>query len=339
MRGEEYLWGLAKYFIFSIALLSFQSVLASDDPLPSWNEGTAKKEILSFVHDTTDQGNPNFIPKSERIASFDQDGTLWVEQPLYTQLFFIIERAQALVKSHPEWKTEAPYQAIVSEAEEPLSKMTEQGIEQVAGVVLAGMSVDEFHEQVRTWLKKAIHPRFKRPFTELVYQPMLEVIELFRNNGYKVYIVSGGGQEFMRAYTDSLYGIPPEQIIGTAGKVKYEYKEGRPELIKLSELLLIDNYGGKPEGINLIIGRRPVAAFGNSDGDRQMLEWTHSEKGKRLQLLVHHDDAVREYAYGAESKIGTFSDSLMQEAKEKGWIVVSIKDDWKVVFPNRQSSQ
>jgi len=318
-------------FFASLVVLS-QLVHADNDPLPSWNEGAAKSSILEFVSEVTDKTGKNYVHPDERIATFDQDGTLWVEQPLYTQLFFALDRLKILAPQHPEWKDQKIL-AILNDNPEKLHTLSEADIEAIVSETHSGMTIEAYHDIVRQWLSQTLHPRFKKPFTELIYQPMLEVMQLLRNNGFKTYIVSGGGQEFMRTYAESVYGIPPAQIIGTAGKVKYEYQHGQPVLLKLPQLLFNDNYQGKPETINLIIGRRPVAAFGNSDGDRQMLEWAQVATGKRLELLVHHDDEVREYAYGAHSKIGTFSTSLMDEAKEKEWIVVSMKNDWKILFP------
>lgn len=312
------------------------SVNAEIDPLPSWNEGEAKRSILEFVQEITDKAGKNYVPPEERIATFDQDGTLWVEQPLYTQLFFALDRLKELAPQHPEWKDQKVL-ALLDGNLENLSKLSEADIETLVSETHAGITTEAYRLIVRDWLNQAVHPRYKRLFTELIYQPMLEVIQLLKNNGFKTYIVSGGGQEFIRTYAESVYGIPPEQIIGTAGKVKYEYQHGQPVLLKLPQMLLIDNYQGKPETINLIIGRRPLAAFGNSTGDRQMLEWTQAGQGKRLELLVHHDDEVREYAYGAHSKIGTFSISLMDEALEKKWIIVSMKNDWKILFSWQKS--
>jgi len=317
-----------------LTLLSAQHILAqTDDPLPSWNDGAAKKTIIAFVKETTEQGNPKFVPVEERIATFDQDGTLWVEQPIYSQVFFAIDRLKALAPEHPEWKDKEPYKTVISGDQAALAKLNEHDIVQIVAVTHSGMSLNDYHQKVHDWLQTAVHPKFNKPFTQLVYQPMLEVMQLMRKNGFKTYIVSGGGQEFIRVYADKVYGVPSEQVIGTAGKVKYDYQNGHPVLIKLPEILFVDDFGGKPEGINLIIGKRPIAAFGNSIGDQQMLEWTQGSAGTRLELLVHHDDAVREYAYGPDSKVGTFSDALMEEAKQKGWIVVSMKDDWKLIFP------
>jgi phosphoglycolate phosphatase-like HAD superfamily hydrolase len=300
------------YFFFAI-LFTF-TVNAEIDPLPSWNEGAAKNRILQFIKGTTEKGGPHYIKPEERIATFDQDGTLWVEQPLYTQLFFALENLKKRTVEKPEY-------------------LTEEAIEKIVAETHSGMSIHAFHEKVQKWLEKAVHPRFKKPFTELVYQPMLEVLELFSANGFKNYIVSGGGQEFIRVYAEKTYNIPPERVLGSAGAVKYEFHDKHPLLEKLPKLLIHCNYGGKPETINLMIGRKPVAAFGNSNGDRQMLQWTQAGTGKTLELLVHHDDDVREYAYGKDSKIGTFSESLMNEANHSDWLVVSMKNDWKVIFP------
>lgn len=307
-----------------------------EDPLPSWNEGQSKQTIIQFINNTTTVGSKDYITPEDRIAVFDQDGTLWIEQPIYTQFFFAIDTIKDLASKNPEWKNKQPYQTILEGNLEKIKNFTIQEIEKIIVVSHANMTVEGFKEYVQSWLSKAVHPRFKRPYTELIYQPMLEVIKYFKAHGYKVYIVSGGGQEFIRTYSEKVYGVPPEQIIGTAGKVKYEYQNGKPDLFKLPEVLFIDDKNGKPEAINLFIGKLPVAAFGNSDGDQQMLEWSQSSKGKSLQLLVHHDDPVREYKYDADSKVGTFSQILMEEAKKKNWIVVSMKNDWKVVFsPNR----
>lgn len=273
------------------------------------------------------------MPIPERIATFDQDGTLWVEHPIYTQFIYAIDRIKALMPLHPEWQNQEPFKAMASGQIDFLKNLTKESIEKIMAITHSGMTVDNYMETAGHWIDTAIQPRFKRPYTELIYQPMLEVIDLFQENNFTVYIVSGGGQEFIRTYSEKVYGIPPERVIGTTGKTKYEYANGQPVLIKLPQILFIDDKEGKPESINLFIGRRPIAAFGNSTGDQQMLEWTQAGKGKRLELLVHHDDAIREYAYGPETKVGTFSDALMNEAKEKDWIVVSMKNDWKIIFP------
>lgn len=314
---------------FCKAFLCFGDSL---DPLPSWNEGSAKHAILQFIQDTTTEGSKDYIPLDNRIAVFDQDGTLWVEQPVYTQFFFALDTIKNLYPKHPEWKNEEPYKTILEEDFEKIKNFSMQDIEKIIAVTHANMTVSEFQENVRAWLSQATHPRFKKPYTELIYQPMLEVIYYFESHGYKVYIVSGGGQEFIRVYAKKVYGIPTERIIGSSGKVKFDYKDGKPSLIKLPEVLFINDKQGKPEAINLILGKIPVAAFGNSDGDQQMLEWSGSAKAKTFQLLVHHDDPVREYAYDKDSKIGTFSQALMEEANKKNWTVVSMKNDWKKIF-------
>jgi len=303
----------------------------SGDPLPSWNDGPAKAAILEFVRGAVDEASPNFVPPAERIATFDQDGTLWVEQPIYGQVMFALARVKALAPEHPEWKEKEPFKSILSGDREAMAKFTIQDFEMVVAETHSGMTVEEFGSLVKAWLEAAKDPRFGRRPTELVYQPMLEVMAHLRANGFKTYIVTGGGQEFVRAYAESVYGVPPEQVIGSAGQTKYEVLEGKSVLVKQPKVLLIDDKGGKPEGINLVIGRRPVAAFGNSDGDEEMLAYTDTGEG-RLMMLVHHDDAEREYAYGAKSKIGTFSDELMAHAEKGGWTVISMKKDWKRVF-------
>ncbi len=310
------------YLIFIAILCPLHAI----DPLPSWNEGIAKQKLLEFVKMTTEEGS-GFIPPEERIATFDQDGTLWVEQPFYAQGTFALERIHALASQHPEWKHQAPFQAILERDQEAIKNFTEQDIGKILAVSHSGMSIKEYHQLVHDWLKEALHPRFKRPYTELAYQPMLEVLKFLREKGFKTYIVTGGGQEFVRTYGDQVYGIPTEHIIGTAGKVRYEIVNDQPVLTKIPDVFFIDDKQGKPEGINLFIGKRPVAAFGNSIGDQQMLEWS-----KGLALLVHHDDAEREYAYDEDSKIGRFSAELMRQARAKGWIVVSMKQDWNTLF-------
>ncbi|MGP0065820.1 MAG: HAD family hydrolase [Isosphaeraceae bacterium] len=307
------------------------------DPLPSWNDGPAKKAILEFVRATTDRSSPNYVPPGQRIATFDQDGTLWVEHPIYTQVMFAFDRVKALAARHPEWKDQEPFKAILSGDRAAMAKFTIQDFTRVIAATHAGMTVDEFRAIVKDWLATARHPRFHRPYTELVFQPMREAMQYLRASGYKTYIVSGGGQEFVRAYAEAVYGVPPEQVIGSAGKTKFtDDQDGKPMLVKLPEVLLVDDHAGKPEAINLVIGRRPNAAFGNSDGDRQMLEWTQAGDGARLMMLVHHDDAGREYAYGPKSPVGTFSDALMAEAKQRGWTVISMKDDWNRVFASEK---
>ena len=318
-----------------VCALSFLTTVRGAEPLPSWNDTGPKKAIIDFVEKVTREGSPNFVKPEERIATFDNDGTLWVEQPNYTQVTFAIAEVVAMAPQHPEWREAEPFKSILAHDREAMLKFSIQDFEKVVAVTHSGMTVQQFQEIVKKWLAEAKHPRFKQPYTECIYQPMLEVMQYLRNNGFKTYIVTGGGQEFVRAFAGQTYGVPPEQVVGSMGKVRYQYdKHGNPELIKLPEVLLIDDKTGKPEGINMVIGRRPQAAFGNSTGDQQMLEYTDAGNGARLMMLVHHDDAKREYAYGAESKIGTFSDALMAEAKEKGWTVISMKDDWKSLFPS-----
>jgi phosphoglycolate phosphatase-like HAD superfamily hydrolase len=335
----------SRLIVLLFALTALQATAADKekDPLPSWNDGANKQAILDFVAAVTKESGAEFVPVAERIATFDQDGTLWCEQPNYTQVVFAIDRVKALAPQHPEWKTTEPFKSILDDDKQALLQFTIQDFAKVAAISHTGMTVEEFQAIAKQWLATAEQPRFHRHYTDLIYQPMLEVMQYLRANKFKTYIVTGGGQDFVRVYAERVYGVPPEQVIGSAVKTKYEYaKNGAPELIKQPEMMLIDDKTGKPEGINLFIGRRPVAAFGNSTGDQQMLEWTQgkapsstsdSMKQARLMMLVHHDDAVREYAYGADSKIGTFSAALTDEAKERHWNVISMKNDWKTIFP------
>ena len=309
------------------------------DPLPAWNEGANKQAIIDFVAAATDEASGTFVPVPDRIATFDQDGTLWVEQPLYTQSVFALDRIRALAPEHPDWQTTPPFAAVLASDEKAIAAFSGQDWGKIFGVTNAGMSVEAFLASAREWLATAKHPRFDRLYTELVYQPMLEVMALLRANGFRTYIVSGGGQQFIRSYAEQVYGIPPEQIIGTTFETAYEMGDnGVPVLMMQPVVQLNDNDAGKPEDIDLMIGRRPVAAFGNSTGDQQMLEWTGAGERARLMMLVHHDDAGREFAYGPagglpDSSIGTFTDALMREANERGWFVISMKDDWDRIFP------
>lgn len=304
------------------------------DLLSSWNDTAPKKAIIEFVEKVTKEGSQDFVAPADRFATFDNDGTLWVEQPIYTQVTFAIDEVIAMAPQHPEWREQEPFKSILTHDRAAIERFSIQDFEKVVAVTHSGMTVQQFQEIVKKWLAEAKHPRFKRLYTECVYQPMLELMQYLRDNKFETYIVTGGGQEFVRAFAGQTYGVRPEHVVGSMSKVKYQYdKNGNPELIKLPEVLLIDDKTGKPEGINMVIGRRPQAAFGNSTGDQQMLEYTGAGDGARLMMLVHHDDAKREYAYGADSKIGTFSDALMAEAKKKGWIVISMKDDWKTIFP------
>ena len=308
------------------------------DPLPSWYEGPTKQAIVDFVHQTTDQTSTNFVPAEERIATFDQDGTLWVEHPMYTQVVYCFDRVPALVAEKPKLKSIEPFKTVLTGNYEAIAKLTVPELEKIAVGTLTGMTVDEFQAEASKWLATAEHPRWKRPYTELTYQPMEEVLSYFRANGYKTFIVTGGGQDFVRVYSEKVYGIPPEQVIGSALGTSYGYdKHGKPIITKDPKLLLNDNFAGKPEGIHLMIGRRPHAAFGNSTGDRQMLEYTKAGDGARLSMIVLHDDADREYAYGPaqglpNTKVGTFTQPLYDEAKKDGWFVISMKKDWKRIF-------
>ena len=311
---------------------------AETDPLPSWNDGPAKQAIVDFVKATTTQGGPQFVPAAERIATFDQDGTLWVSHPIYTQVMYCLDRVPAVIKTKPKLAKVEPFKTVLSGDREKIAKLSMDDLLKIVAATLTGMSVEEFQAEVKAWLATAKDPRWKRPYTELTYQPMQEVLKYLRDNGYKTYIVTGGGQDFVRVYSEATYGIPPEQVVGSALGTKYEYdKSGKPFLIKEPKLLLNDNNAGKPEGIHLMIGRRPHAAFGNSTGDRQMLEYTKAGDGARLSMLVLHDDAKREYAYGPaqglpDTKVGTFTQALYDEAKKQGWTVISMKNDWKQVF-------
>ena len=311
---------------------------AQTDPLPSWNDGPAKKAIVEFVQATTTQGNPQFVPPAERIATFDQDGTLWVEHPMYSQVTYCLERVPALVKAKPELAEVEPFKTVMSGNREAMAKLSMPDLEKILAATLTGMSTEEFRGQVKAWLDTARDPRWKKPFTELTYLPMQEVMKYMRANGYKTYIVTGGGQDFVRVYSEEVYGVPPEQVVGTAGGTKYGYdKSGKPFLTKEPRLLLNDDKAGKPEGIHLMIGRRPRAAFGNSAGDREMLEYTKAGDGARLAMLVLHDDAQREYAYGPAqglpaTKVGAFPPALHAAAAKAGWVVISMKKDWKRIF-------
>jgi phosphoserine phosphatase len=325
-------------WIVGAGVLAITAAQAQQDPLPSWNEGEAKAAIIEFVEDVTDEASEVFVPVPERIATFDNDGTLWVEHPMYTQLAFALDRVRALAPQHPEWKTTQPFQAVLEGDMQALGAAGMKGITEIIAATHAGMSTADFEQIVTDWMATARHPKFDRPYTELVYQPMLELLAYLRANGFKTFIVSGGGIEFMRPWTDKVYGIPPEQVVGSSIETEFEMQDGRPVLMRLPQVDFVDDKAGKPVGINSHIGRRPVMAFGNSAGDREMLEWTDAGEGARLMGLVFHDDAAREYAYGPadgqpDSKFGTFPQDLMDEAKAKGWIVISMKNDWARIFP------
>jgi len=306
--------------------------------LGSWNDGAAKQAILDFVRATTDRASPSFVAPEERIAVFDQDGTLWVEHPMYTQVVYCLDRVPAVVAQKPGLRDVEPFKTVLSGNRAAMAKLTMPDLEKILAATLTGMTTDEFNADVKKWIETARHPRWNRLYTELVFQPMIEVLRYLRDNGYKTYIVTGGGQDFVRVYAERVYGIPPEQIVGSVGGTKYGYgKDGKPFLTKEPKLLLNDDHAGKPEGIHMMIGRRPYAAFGNSIGDRQMLEWTAAGSGARLEMLVLHDDATREYAYGPaaglpDTKLGTFTQALYDQAKKSNWTVISMKNDWKRIF-------
>jgi len=324
--------------LLAVYLLLAVATVTAEDPLPAWNDGAAKQAILSFVKTTTDSSSPNFVPPDQRFATFDQDGTTWVEQPMYTQLIFALDRVPVLAPQHPEWKTTQPFATVLSGDRAAIAKLSMKDLETIMVATHTGMTESEFQTIVKDWMAKTKNPRWKRPYTDLVYEPMLEVMKYLRVNGYRTYIVTGSGQDFVRAYSEQAYGIPLEQIIGTALTAKYGYNDaGSAILTRPPKLLLNDNFSGKPEDIYLFIGRHPKAAFGNSTGDQQMLEYTQAGGGASLEMLVLHDDAKREYAYGPadglpNSKVGTFTQALYDEAKSKGWTVISIKNDWKHIF-------
>jgi len=318
---------------------------SQDGQLGSWNDGPAKQAILEFVRATTDRSSPKFVPPEDRIAAFDQDGTLWVEHPIYSQIIYCLDRVPAVVEKDPKLKNVEPFKTVLSGKREAIARLSLRDLEKILVATLTGMSVEDFEAEAKKWLTSAKDPRWKRPYTELIFQPMLEVMQYLRANGYKTYIVTGGGQDFVRIYSNQVYGVPVEQVVGTAGGAKYGYhKDGTPFLTKEPRLLLNDDRAGKPEGIHLIIGRRPHAAFGNSDGDRQMLEYTGAGEGARLMMLVLHDDAKREYAYGPaqglpDTRVGTFPQALYDEAKKKSWTVISMKNDWKRIFAFDQAER
>ncbi len=319
--------------LFGLAMAAMAlPALAVTDPLPSWNDGAAKASIIAFVGKVTTEGAADFVPVPERIATFDNDGTLWSEQPMYFQIAFAVDRLKALAAANPALAEQEPYKAVLSGDRAKLAALGEKGLLQIIELTHAGMTVDEFSSLVRDWLKTARHPRFDRPYTDLVYQPMLELLAFLRANGFKTYIVSGGGIDFMRPWVPDLYGIPPEQIIGSSGKTEWRLVGDTPSIVKLSEVEFVDDGPGKPVGINRFIGRRPLFAAGNSDGDLQMLQWTTLSPGPRFGMIVHHTDAVREWAYDRNSLVGRL-DKALDEAPRRGWLVVDMKADWKRVYP------
>jgi hypothetical protein len=302
------------------------------DPLSCWNEGPSKRAIIHFVTSVTTPGSADFVPPQERIATFDNDGTLWSEQPMYFQLIFALDRVKALAPQHPEWKQKQPFKAALEGDLKTVFSGGEHALLELVMASHAGNTTEEFSQTVKDWLATAKHPRFKRTYTECVYQPMLQLLAYLRANGFKTFIVSGGGIEFMRPWTEQVYGIPPEQVIGSSIKTKFEMRDRNPVLVRLPELNFIDDKAGKPVGINQHIGRRPIAAFGNSDGDLQMLQWTAAGDGPSLMVYIHHTDAEREWAYDRQSHIGRL-DKGLDQAKEKGWVLVDMKKEWKVIYP------
>ena len=316
----------------ALALALAASLAHAADALPSWNDGKAKQSITAFVERVTTKGGKDFVPPPERIATFDNDGTLWAEQPMYFQLIFALDRVKALAPQHPEWKDKEPFASLLKGDLKGALAGGEPAIFQIVMATHAGMTTEEFDKAVRDWIATAKHPKTGRLYSEMVYRPMVELLRYLRANGFKTFIVSGGGIDFMRVFSEQVYGIPPEQVIGSSGKLKFDLRDGKPVLVKLAELNFLDDKEGKPAGIQQHIGRRPIAAFGNSDGDLQMLQWTAAGSGARLMGIVRHTDAAREWAYDRQSSIGRL-DKALDEAQAKGWTVVDMKKDWKRIFP------
>ena len=322
--------------LFSLALLfsCAEQNTKKTDPLPSWNDGKTKQSIIDFVNKVTNENSSDFIKPEDRIATFDNDGTLWSEQPYYFQLAFALDRVKAMAPDHPEWKNKQPFKAVLGNDLKGVMESGMKGLMEIVATTHAGMTTEQFAKIVSEWISTAKHPKTGKLYKDMVFQPMLELLAYLRANDFKTYIVSGGGIEFMRPWTEPVYGIPPEQVVGSSIVTKFEMMDGKPVLIRLPKINFIDDKEGKPVGINSHIGKKPVFAFGNSDGDRQMLEWTQSNTGKTFKGLVHHTDGEREWAYGPDSKIGTFSNSLMEEANSNDWTVVDMKNDWKVIYPD-----
>ncbi len=323
------LWCIGIYCLY--VLVSAISVYA-ENLLPSWKEGKTKQQILNFVKEVTTASSAHFVPSEERIVTFDNDGTLWSEQPAYFQLLFAMDRVKGLASQHPEWEDQMPFKAVLEHDMAALAASGEKGLLQLMMASHAGMTTVEFEKVVKDWLATSQHPRFKRPYTDLVYQPMLELLDYFRANGFKTFIVSGGGIEFMRPWVEKVYGIPPEQVVGSSIKTKFEIRDGIPVIVRLPEIDFIDDKAGKPVAIHKFIGRRPIAAFGNSDGDLQMLQWTAAGRGVRLMGIIRHTDADREWAYDRKSKIGHL-DKALEEGLARDWTFVDMKKDWKVIYP------
>jgi phosphoserine phosphatase len=302
------------------------------DPLPSWRDGATKRAILDFLEATTREGGPDFVAPADRLATFDNDGTLWVEQPIYTQVAFALDRVRALAPRHPDWADREPFRSVIAGDMAAVARAGEKGIAEIIAVTHTGMTPEVFRQTALDWLASARHPRFHRPYTECIYQPMLEVLALFRARGFRTCIVSGGTTEFMRPWAEQVYGVPLEQVVGTAFRLRYEMVQGRGELLTLPQIEFIDDGPGKPAAISRILGRRPIAAFGNSDGDYEMLEYTTTGPGRRLGVIVHHDDAEREYAYDRQSHVGRL-DRGLTDAERQGWRLISMRGDWARVFP------
>lgn len=329
---------MMKHLLSVIVAVMMSTVVCAADPLPSWNDTAPKKAIISFVEKVTEEGSPDFVPVPERIATFDNDGVLWAEQPAYFQLFFVADRIKAMAPEHPEWKEKEPYASLLKGDMKGVAASGHKGLAELMAATHAGMTTEEFEQSVEEWITTARHPETGLLFSEMTYQPMAELLEYLRANGFKTFIVSGGGIEFMRPWVEEAYGIPPEQVVGSSAGLRYEYRDGNPVIVKLPEIVLNDDKEGKPVGIQRHIGRRPIAAFGNSDGDLQMLQWTAAGDGPRFCLYVHHTDGEREWAYDRESHIGKL-DKGLDEAMAKGWTVVDMKNDWNTIFKKQQTPQ
>lgn len=335
-RSPSPIGSLTRRALAGILVASIPAAMAAaqggGDPLPSWREGTTKQAILDFLDATTTEGGPDFVQPVDRLAVFDNDGTLWVEQPLYTQIVFAFDRVRALAPQHPEWADREPFRAVIAGDMAALAQAGQKGLAQIIAVTHTGMTPEAFHQAALDWLATAQHPRFRRPYTECVYQPMVELLTLFRARGFRTCIVSGGTTEFMRPWAGRVYGVPPEQVVGTTFRLRYEVRDGRGDLLTLPELEFNDDGPGKPASISRLLGRRPVAAFGNSDGDYEMLEYTTTGPGRRLGVIVHHDDAEREYAYDRQSHVGRL-DRGLTDAGRQGWHLASMRRDWGQIFP------
>ncbi|QKX17843.1 HAD family phosphatase [Microbulbifer sp. YPW1] len=330
VRARKYHYQLQ--ITLGIALSLFCMLAAAADPLPSWNEGKTKTTIIDFVEKVTREGSPDFVPQNQRIATFDNDGNLWSEQPVYFQLIYALDQVKKMAPEHPEWKTQEPFASILKGDTKQVMASGKEGLMKILAATHANMTAEEFQANVADWLKTARHPKTNRPYNEMIYQPMLELLGYLRANGFKTFIVSGGGVDFMRVFAEQTYGIPPDQVVGSSLKAKYESRDGKPVIIKLPEINLVDDKEGKPVGIHQYIGQRPIFASGNSDGDYQMLEWTTAGDGPRFGLLLHHTDAKREWAYDRDSHVGQLNKGL-DDASKKGWVVIDMKNDWKTVFP------